>query len=171
MRLKTNLKKTKNNVMFIFLEKKIKKCIFLSGFFRFLFLFVFIPLLCSCYGVHSKYGREMMNDKKICLFVNIYNEDHRNYLNKLKEYPNVGEFPDCDYLLYSTIDFTKTSQATVSGVFFIETIKASAYYKLYKFNSDKSKEILSIINNPDTVSFKKSTGILNSSLIDFNSSI
>ena len=167
MSLSLNLKKIKNNKMlFIFLKikGKMNNNIGFIGLFRVLFCFSFFSILSSCYGVRSKYSEKITNNEKICLFINIYNEYHRNYLNKLKEQPNVSEMPDCDYLLYSNIDFIKSSQATVSGVYFTETIKASTYYKLYKFDKERYKEITDIINTPDIVAFKKSTGILQSSL-------
>lgn len=117
---------------------KMKKTKKILSLFIFLFLF-------NCQSISNKYNT---TGEKICVYLNINNNNDRLFLKRFKENPNISNIDDCDYLSLIFIQQTQRAILNSVGIRILNSTTFSAYYDLYKIEKDKISEVKQILDNP-----------------------
>ena len=125
--------------------KKIKKVLSLSVFL----------LLFNCQNLSNKYNT---TGEKICVYLNINNNNDRLFLKRFKENPNISNIDDCDYLSLIFIQQTQRAILNSAGIRILNSTTFSAYYNLYKIEKDKISEVRQVLDNPSVQEYLDYTG-------------
>ena len=132
---------------------------------------VFINLLAStmfltsCKGIYSQYGSDIIDNKKICILSKIDSEHSRLFIRRINEFPYIGRYPDCDYLVILGLFQKNLSIRTSVGIKLHNEPHVEAKYSLFKINNEKYKQVEDIFYNTATKISKNLTGSKNNSTL------
>ena len=121
---------------------------------KILSLFIFL-LLFNCQSISNKYNTI---GEKICVYLNIHNDNDRLFLKRFKENPNISNIDDCDYLSLIFIQQTQRAILNSVGIRMLNSTTFSAYYDLYKIEKDKISEVKQVLDNPSVQEYIDYTG-------------
>lgn len=132
--------------------------------FKLSYLASLILLSSGCYGVQSNYSSSILNNEKICIYVNIENNAQRIFNKTLTENWHVSTIPNCDYLLVATLYSNNIKISNASGVRLENNVMMTANYNIYKYNIQNKNKIDNILNNLDLRDFQQYTSGKNASM-------
>ncbi len=124
--------------------------------------FISFVLLTSCNGVYSQYSSDLINDKKICFLSKIDSEYSRLFIRKVNEFPYVGRYPNCDYLVLLGLFEKRTSIRTSVGLKLHNEVHIEAKYSIFKIDKEKYNQVEDIFYNQVSNAPKRLTGSKNS---------
>jgi len=124
--------------------------------FFYIISFIFLSFfLSSCKNIKSLYDEDIIDNDKICIFTNIENNFTRSFLSKLKENPHIGDFPQCEYLLFLIIYDKTLPIINMVGLNQGKIIDMNVYYILYKNDQLKIDKVKEIFDNPSMRTYKQ----------------
>ena len=121
-----------------------------NKFYRILGLF--ISLLCSCKNITIKslYNNDIINNKKICFYLNVDDLFSKTLINNLKEFPYVSDYHNCDYFVVIFNTNNDSNLTNISGINLKNQFNTELQYYLFEFNKRFVNEVVNVLKNSNT---------------------